>query len=1028
MTAARIRFRVLGTTEVSVDGVALPLRAKRLRALLTALLVEPNRVVAPESLIEALWAGEPPAGPERALHTAVSRLRTALGPAAEVIRTVPGGYLIELAPDQLDLTEFGALLEQADMLSDVGERKRILTQALELWQEVPLTGDSAAESLQGRPWLVLERLRAMEQLVDVRLALGEHAAVIAELTVLTREHPLRERLWVHLMLALYRSGRQADALAAYRELTAVLAEELGVEPAAEVRALHQSILRGDVPAADQGRQPAPEPEPAASEGWRAHWQLPADLSDFVGRENLIHDLRSRLRDSAAMPIVVVSGPPGVGKSALATHLGHRLREQFPDGHWHVRLAGASGAPREPFDVLGELLGLTGIDAYELPANLDARSALLRSTLADRRVLLVLDDARDAAQVRPLLPGTAGNAVLVTSRNDLTGLSVTVGARGARLAMLEPVESTDLLIGMLGRERIVGEQAAALELAKLCDHLPLALRIAAGLLAAQPDKSVAEYAEELRTGDRLAALAIGDEPGTAVEVAFSLSYEALPPLPRRLFALLGVVPGSDLTAPAAAALLGCPPREVGPLLDRLVSVNLLQRERSRYRMHDLIRLYAEGRAAVEPEADEAWRRLLDWYLRTADAAIDFKYRSHVRLTGRLFNENPFADQNQADSWLQAEESNLIACVLRAADNGPYDAAWRLADVLRHYLARVDHFRPLQRMVEAGLRAALVAGDRAGEGAMRHALGVTHFTSGDNLAAIAEISAASELYAEVGFRLGEAGLLCNLGMAYDNVGDVTRAAGLLFRGIAIFRELGRVGSLAPALHSLSAVYYNLGDLDAAVAAADESWEVDPDPWSRHVSLINRGSAFRLLGDWAAAEADLTGALTMADHPSVAGYYELALLYADLERFEEAAEQAATGLEFSRRDGLEWFEAAALKTLAIARHGQGRLDQAERLHREAHEIAVRLTHRTTEAEALLGLAVIALTRDQPAEALELGGDALRIARELKTRVIEARILRLLAEASRANGSLGDAERLAGEEAAIKAETGYVAPARIG
>lgn len=221
----QLRFRVFGPTEVRVDGVAVPLRAKRLRALLTALLVEANRVVAPEELIDTLWAGDPPSGPERALHTAVSRLRGSLGPAADLIKTVPGGYLIEVADDQFDLAEFRALVEQAKGVDDLRERVRLLTRALDLWRDVPLAGGSAAESIQGRPWLLLDRLRAMEKLHEVRLALGEHTAVIPELTVLVKEHPLRERIWIHLMLALYRSGRQAEALAAYRELAAVLAEE-----------------------------------------------------------------------------------------------------------------------------------------------------------------------------------------------------------------------------------------------------------------------------------------------------------------------------------------------------------------------------------------------------------------------------------------------------------------------------------------------------------------------------------------------------------------------------------------------------------------------------------------------------------------------------------------------------------------------------------------------------------------------------------------------------------------------------------
>ncbi|WP_020387222.1 AfsR/SARP family transcriptional regulator [Kribbella catacumbae] len=1016
-----LRFRVLGPTEVRVDGVVLPLKGKRLRALLTTLLVQPNTVVTIDNLIEQLWAGEPPANPEPALHTAVSRLRAALGPAAELIKTVPGGYRIEVSEEQLDLTEFRALVAAAEATVQLRERADILTRALDLWRDVPWLG-SADDS---RDWLIEDRLRAMEKLVDARLALGEHAAVIAELTLLTKQHPLRERGWIHLMLALYRSGRQADALAAYRELTKILAEELGVEPAIEVRELHRAILTGDVPAVGLAAEPPQAPE---DDGWHQHWQLPMDLIDFVGRDQVISEIIARLKDTGSVPVAIVSGAPGVGKSALAVHLGHQLRAHFPDGHWHVRLAGASGSPREPLDVLGELLGLAGIDPYETPADLERRAALLRSTLADRRVLLVLDDARDARQVVPLLPGTAGNAVLVTSRNELTALSVAVGARGTRLAMLDPIEATDLLSGMLGAERVMAEPAAAVDLAEICGRLPLALRIAAGLLKGRPDQSIAEYAEELRTGDRLAGLAIGDEPDTAVAAAFALSYESLKPPVRRLFALLGVIPGGDFTAPAAAALLDCPPREVGALLEALVSINLVQRERGRYRMHDLIRLYSAARADSEPGADDAWLRLASWYLRTTDAAADFSFRPYVRLTGRLFDDNPFADANQTEAWLAAEEPNLVAVINSAAEIGPYDVAWRLADVLRGYFVRTDRVVPWRYTTTAGLKAALAAGDRGGEGAMRHSLATLLHTIGDLEGAVEASTIARERYAAVGFGLGEAALLCNLGMAIDDAGRPAEAVELLTRGIKLFRDLGETAMLAPGLHSLSNVHYNLGELDSAVAVANEALEVTPRDYDDHISLINRGAAFRLQGYFAEAEADLTIALTMTDRPAVAGFYELSWLYADLARFGEAESEAAEALRLSRRDGMEWHEAASLNALGSAVLGLGRCDEAARHHTEAREIAARLSHRATEAEALLGLATVAFTRGQLSDARELATQVRKLARDMHHRILECRALILLAEANHQSGNSSEAENLTVEAAAIKQETGYFPADRLG
>ncbi|WP_112240751.1 AfsR/SARP family transcriptional regulator [Kribbella monticola] len=1012
-----LRFRVLGPTEVRHDGSVLALPAKRLRALLTELLINANRVVPPGQLIQAIWAGEPPAGPERALHTALSRLRAALGPVGELIRTVPGGYLIELEPDQLDLAKFRALVDRAGATDDPLQRVALLGEALDLWQDVPLTG-LGTESLEGRPWLIEERLQAIERLIDARLTIGDHSAVVADLTGLTREHPLRERFWSQLMLALYRGGRQADALAAYRRLAALLAEELGVDPGTEVRQLHQAILTGEVPT--QATKPIEEPVDA----WARHAQLPMDLSDFVGRSEVITELTERLSEASAMPVVTISGAPGVGKSALAVHIGHRLRAHFPDGQWHVRLAGAGNSPREPLEVLGELLSLAGVDPYELPADLDRRAALLRSTLADRRVLLLLDDARDARQVKPLLPGTAGNAVLVTSRNELAGLSVSVGARGTRLTMLDPAEAIDLLAGMLGAERVAAEPSAAAELAEVCDRLPLALRIAAGLLSGRPDQSIAGYVEELRAGDRLAGLAIGDEPDTAVAAAFALSYEALAPEARRLFALLGVVPGGDLSVPGAAALFDGSPREVGPLLEMLASVNLLQRERSRYRMHDLIRLYAAGRAEVEPGTDAAWQRLIEWYLRTTDAATEFEYSPLVRLTERIFEENPFTDAAQAGAWLEAEEQNLVASISKAADSGPYGVAWRLADVLRHYFSINDRVGPWRQAATAGLRAALAAGDRDGEGAMRHSLGGLAFTVGEVEVAITESAAACEAYAEAGFGLGEAALLCNLGMAYDDHGESVQAAEFLMRGIRAFRSLGRIGSLWPALHSLSNVSHNLGDLDAAVAAASEALEIAPDGYAGVIGRLNRGAAYRLLGESDRAEADMTTALSMEERPSAPGQYETALLYADLGRYDEAMAHAEAGLAISHRDGLEFHEASALNVLGVIYGRQGRWDEAARHHAEARDIAVRLGHRAREAEALLGLASVALGRKELAEAFELGQQARELAAQLRQRIVECRALLLLAETSRQAGRPDDAERWATEAATIQAGTGYRPP----
>jgi tetratricopeptide (TPR) repeat protein len=445
------------------------------------------------------------------------------------------------------------------------------------------------------------------------------------------------------------------------------------------------------------------------------------------------------------------------------------------------------------------------------------------------------------------------------------------------------------------------------------------------------------------------------------------------------------------------------------------------------MHDLIRLYAARRAEVEPEAGPAWQRLVRWYLRTADAAVDFAHRAHVRLTERLFDENPFTDATQAGSWLEAEELNLIAVLERAADQGPYESAWQLADVLRQYCARRRRIGPWRRFAEAGARAAAAAGDRGGLGAMHHSLGVLNFSTGYHEKAIAEYTAGSQCYAEVGFGMGEAALVCNTGMANLEMGRLGRAVNHLSRGIEIFRALGHTDRLGPGLHSLSDVYRNLGELDNAMQAANESWEVSPDLFQRQISLINRGATYRLLGELDNAEADLTEAITMVERPVVAAYYEVALLYADRGRPAEALEQAAISLEISRRDGLEWHEAVSLNVLGIACTLAGRCDEAVENHAAALDIAVRLKHHSTEVEARLGLAAVALARNDLSAALDHGNQVLTLAVHLDLRIIEARANCLLAEVHRRSNNTAEADRHAARAAELAAATGYLRAARL-
>ncbi|HEY0641375.1 MAG TPA: BTAD domain-containing putative transcriptional regulator, partial [Pseudonocardiaceae bacterium] len=568
-----MKFGVLGPIRV-LDGdrvVAVP--SGRVRTLLAVLLLRAGHVVPVDELVDRLWDETPPVNPRGAVQTYVQRLRRALGPGAALVRTQRHGYVIDVEPPRVDLGAFRLLVRRAADTAEPAGRAALLEEALGLWRGGPLADVPADTLLRDEvPRLVEERLHAMESLMAARLELGRHAEVVAELTALTGEHPLREPFWGQLMVALHRCGRQAEALDAYRTVAATLADQLGIDPGEELRRLHQAIVTGEVgevgvtgTAGTAGTVAAGEP---AGHGWRAVCQLPLEPGGLVGRRAAADRVRELLTRPGPVPVVTVSGPPGVGKTALALHVAHRVRPEFPDGQWFVRLAGAA-APRDPADVLAELLRASGEDGAAVPDGPEERAAALRARLADRRVLLVLDDAAGVAQVAPLLPGTTGNAVLVTSRDDLAGLAVFHGGHGVRLSALDGADAGVLLERALGSARARAEGDAVAELVELCGRLPLALRIAAADLTARPERPVADYVAELRTGDRPIAPAVDGDPhadvrdpsevrdASGVRDASDVRDAAggTPGEPRRrLLRLLGAVPGLDLPAGEAAALL------------------------------------------------------------------------------------------------------------------------------------------------------------------------------------------------------------------------------------------------------------------------------------------------------------------------------------------------------------------------------------------------------------------------------------------------------------------------------------------
>jgi DNA-binding SARP family transcriptional activator len=592
-----LRFDVLGPVRARRGDEPLATGSPQQRALLAALLLREGRTATAAELIDALWGEESPSQALAAVRTYASRLRKVLDPG--VLVSESGGYAVRgLGEGSLDLAvaqEWAAEAEKAKATGALGRARELLNRALGLWDGEALAGVPGPYAEAQRVRLEEWRLGLLESRLDMDLEQGCHAEAVSELTALTAAYPLRERLRELLMLALYRSGRQAEALAVYADTRRLLAEELGVDPRAGLRELQQRILQADP---DLAEPSAPQTEPSAAAVRPA--QLPATVPDFTGRSSFVAELSKVLAGASGdggdsgdggrvMAVSALAGIGGVGKTTLAVHVAHQARPAFPDGQLYVDLQGAGSRSAEPETVLGAFLRALGTADSAIPDTLEERAALYRSMLDGRRVLVLLDNAKDAAQVRPLLPGTEGCAALVTSRVRMVDLA---GAHLVDLDVMSPEEALALFTKIVGEERVASERKAALDVVAACGFLPLAIRIAASRLAARRTWTVsvlaAKLADERRRLDELQA---GD---LAVKATFELGYGQLEPAQARAFRLLGLADGPDMSLAAAAAVLDLPPEETEDLLESLVDTSLLESAApGRYRFHDLVRLYARA---------------------------------------------------------------------------------------------------------------------------------------------------------------------------------------------------------------------------------------------------------------------------------------------------------------------------------------------------------------------------------------------------------------------------------------------------
>jgi DNA-binding SARP family transcriptional activator len=924
-------FRVLGPLEVLRDGDPQVLGSSGVRGTLACLLLEPNQVVSMDRLVDTLWSGEPPATARTIIHGYISRIRKLFAAGAseaaaddqpEVV-TRPPGYLLRVDSDRVDAHRARALVNHAQGLEE-SERSAVLAEALTLWRG-PVLSDVSSSRLHRMVAPNLDELRmlATEERIAADLELGRHQQLVVELSTLVDENPLRERLTAQLMLAHYRSGHRAQAQGRYHELRERLSQELGIDPGPELRHLYERLLRDDDTLLSPQQRTTSGGSTGAGVARPTPAELPSAAAGFVGRQRELAALDRMLverEEGSANLLAVLTGTAGVGKSALAVTWAQRVARSFPDGQLYASLRGFDSErdPLSPGEALTSMLKTLGMAGDAIPVDLDDRAALYRSLLADRRVLVLLDNAKDSEQVRPLLPGSSESLVIVTSRRRLDGLVVRSGARVLPLETLPTETAVELLDRTGAPGSSASEPDAARRLAGLCGGLPLALRIAAARLAANPGRGVSDLVDELTDErNRLHALDI-DDADISVRRAFDISFRSLHPTHASTFRMLGLVPGHTFTAHAIAALCGTDPITARRRLRALALAHLLtEPEPDRFGMHDLLRLYARdlvaGRdpehqksiACSAEEDDAALRRLLRYYLVTADHARRFlrPARDELDFSTYQVHRPGVTDRTEALEWFDSEWPNLVAMVRAANAHGLHDFAWPLVRLQFNYLMVRCPWEDWIQIYSYGLDSARKVDDPAGKVLMSAGLGVAHSRSGSPGVALAH-------YAES------------------------------YRG--------------------------------AVATGDPAWLA--------MTQVNMGSVLFRLGRYAEAQVHCRDALktyrTLGDRYREAGALN------NLAQVEQVNGHREAALTHLREAEAMYREADDLETLSVVLNNCGevsieldRLADAERFHHEALDVALRCGSAMRQAAAYLGLGDAAYSRGDRAVARTRWETALTI-----------------------------------------------------
>jgi DNA-binding SARP family transcriptional activator/tetratricopeptide (TPR) repeat protein len=958
-----LQVRVLGPVRAWQGDRELELAGPQRQAVLALLALQANQAVSRSELIDGIWGEDPPPSAVNALHVHVAGLRRALEPnrasraPGKFLLASGPGYSLRLEHGQLDAQVFGRHLDAARAsraAGDLSAAARSLDAALRIWRAAPLSGAPG-------PWAEIERVRlsemrltAIEERTEVMLMLGRASAAAAELAGLVREYPLREGLRGQLMLALYRCGRQADALAAFADGRRILLEELGVEPGPGLRRLHRQILAAEAPL---GPPAATVTLAGPDQVWTAPAQLPGNVDAFTGRVGelaALDKLGAMIGPSGcagqpgaglAARVICVSGTAGVGKTALVVHWARRARSAFPDGQLHVNLRGYDpGRPVPAGDALAGFLRALGMPGQDIPRELDERAAAYRTLLDGRRMLVVLDNARTVEQVRPLLPGSPSSLVLVTSRDSLAGLVARHGARRLDLDTLPQQDAVALLRALIGDRAEIRSDATAM-LARQCARLPLALRVAAELAAASPTMTVAQLVGELADEQRrLDLLDAGGDPGSAIRGVFSWSYGHLPDESARAFRLLGLSPGPDLDAHAAAALTGVLPAQASQTLELLARTHLIHRTRpGRYGLHDLLRAYAVGLAIAgdaEGERRAALTRLFDYYLTAAAAAMDTLVPAERHLRPRVHGRGVAAppavgsaNRAAARAWLDTERAVLVAVSTHASAHGWPAHATHVAGTLYRYLETGGHYVDAITIHSAARHAARRTGDRAAEATALTNLGIVDWRQGRYRQAAGHHRRALRISREIGDQFGEATALNNLGVIYERQGRYRQAADHYRQTAALSADLN-----------------------------DRSGEAR--------ALANLGGTDCLQG-----------------------------------RYEQASRRLHRALVLFREIGDHQGEAAVLAGQGVVDGRQGRYERAAENYRQALWLAIQIGDRSGEVEAYNGAGAVLLAAGKPGQARAQHNAALTLARCIGDKYEQARAHDGLALTYRVTGDHGRA-----------------------